>query len=421
MSYSITFVSADLMIGVVTSGDEEVAMQEARIDYLSSSFLERVRRSYKLALDSVQDRYGHIWETIDQCRAPVHAALLAESNDELRNIFSNPVSSDLFLGVDHLCHSVLGQLSPIRKPSERTIPSPYMIDGVQAFEEHGISDYFANVTSKNLSALARACGIEPSHQTSADYEKMLHSLDRLLGHRILFPNFPAELGLTTTRGIATDRAIRALYQAWRALTLVANRSDPSVIEIGPGAGRTAYYAYCGGINDYTTVDLPMGMAAQACFLGRALGPDKIWMLADDAELAGGRIKLLVGHLPDRKYTLALNADSLPEMTFNIASEYLKWIRHHCQLFLSINYDANWFTVEALSTKWLKLSKSVLCPVAPTDGGYAEQIFIPRPMILPVMAWHRLAWHAAKIFGWRAASSFKRRLRLLPKAMRNYVQ
>jgi hypothetical protein len=103
MSYSITFVSANLMIGVVTSGDEEVAMQEARIDYLSSSFLERVRRSYKLALDSVQARYGHIWETIDQCRAPVHAALLAESNDELRNIFSNPVSSDLFLGVDHLC------------------------------------------------------------------------------------------------------------------------------------------------------------------------------------------------------------------------------------------------------------------------------------------------------------------------------
>jgi hypothetical protein len=121
-----------------------------------------------------------------------------------------------------------------------------MIDGVQALDEHGIADYFTNVTNKNLSALARACGIEPSHQTSGDYEKMLHSLDRLLGHRILFPNFPTELGLTTTRGIATDRAVRALYQAWRALTLVANRSDPSVIEIGPGAGRTAYYAYCRG-------------------------------------------------------------------------------------------------------------------------------------------------------------------------------
>jgi hypothetical protein len=291
-----------------------------------------------------------------------------------------------------------------------------MIDGVQALDEHGISDYFTNVTSKKLSAVARACGIESGHQRSADYEKMLHSLDRLLGHRIVFPNFPAELGLTNTRGIATVRAVRALYQAWRALTLVANRPDPSVIEIGPGAGRTAYYAYCAGINDYTTVDLPMGMVAQACFLGRALGPDKIWMLADDAGLAGGRIKLLVGHLPDRKYTLALNVDSLTEMTFNIASEYLRWIRQHCQLFLSINLDANWFTVEGLSTKWFKLSKSIPCPI---DGDYAEQIFIPRPMILPMMAWHRLAWHAAKVFGRRTAFSFQRRLRLLPKALRNY--
>src|SRR6516162_2303724 len=101
-------------------------MTEWRTDYLSASFLERVRRSYKLALTTVSGRYGRIWETIDQRRAPVHAALLAGTDVELRNIFSNPVSSDLFLGVDPLCHSILGQLPPIGQPSEQTIPSLYM-------------------------------------------------------------------------------------------------------------------------------------------------------------------------------------------------------------------------------------------------------------------------------------------------------
>src|SRR5215472_7634187 len=80
----------------------KASMTESRTDYLSASFLERVQRSYKLALSAVHGRYGRIWETIDQQRAPVHAALLAETDIELRNIFSNPVSSNLFLGVDPL-------------------------------------------------------------------------------------------------------------------------------------------------------------------------------------------------------------------------------------------------------------------------------------------------------------------------------
>jgi hypothetical protein len=379
-------------------------MTESRTDYLSASFLERVRRSYKLALRTVRGRYGRIWETIDQQRAPVHAALLAETDVELRNIFSNPVSSDLFLGVDPLCHSILGQLPPVGQPSEQTIPSLYMLAGgrLRSFDEEAVANHFRNATNKKLSLLARECGVQPS----MDHENTLRSLDRLLGQRIVFPNFPAELGLVTSRGTASFRAVLALYNAWRALTLLADMDDRSIIEIGPGAGRTAYYAYSAGITDYTTVDLPIGIVSQACFLGKALGPDKIWLPADDPKLANGRIRLLVEQLPDRNYGLALNTDSLTEMTSTIAQQYLRWISQHCRFFLSINYDKNYFTVDQLATKWFKLENSHVCPV---DEVYAEQVFKPRAVPLPMLAWHRLGWHRAKIFVRGAASSLQRRI------------
>ena len=381
----------------------KASMTEWRTDYLSASFLERVRRSYKLALTTVSGRYGRIWETIDQRRAPVHAALLAGTDVELRNIFSNPVSSDLFLGVDPLCHSILGQLPPIGQPSEQTIPSLYMLAGdrLRSFDEEAVADHFRIAANKKLSLLARECDVQPS----MDDENTLGSLDMLLGQRIMFPNFPAELGLVTSRGTASYRAILALYNTWRALTHLANMDDRSIIEIGPGAGRTAYYAYSAGITDYTTVDLPIGIVVQACFLGKALGPDKIWLPADDPRLASGRIRLLE-QLPDRKYGLALNTDSLTEMTSTIAQQYLRWISQHCRLFLSINLDGNYFTVDQLATKWFKLANSNVCPV---DDGYAEQVFKPRVVPLPMLAWHRLGWHRTKIFVRRAASSLQRRM------------
>jgi hypothetical protein len=378
-------------------------MTDSRTDYLSASFLERVRRSYKLALRSVRGRYGRIWETIDQKRAPVHAALLAETDVELRNIFSNPVSSDLFLGVDPLCHSIIGQLPPIGQPSEQTAPSLYMLAGghLRSFDEEAVANHFRNATKKNLSLLARECGVQPL----MDDENTLGSLDKLLGQRITFPNFPAELGLVTSRGTVSFRAVPALYNTWRALALLADMDDRSIIEIGPGAGRTAYYAYSAGITDYTTVDLPIGIVVQACFLGKALGPDKIWLPADDPKLANGRIRLLE-QLPDRSYGLALNTDSLTEMTLTIAQQYLRWISQHCLLFLSINLAGNYFTVDQLATKWFKLENSHVCPL---EEVYAEQIFKPRAVPLPMVAWHRLGWHRTKIFVRRAAFSLQRQI------------
>ena len=114
-----------------------------------------------------------------------------------------------------------------------------------------------------------------------DVETMMLQLDQAVGFRIDFPNpFPDEIGLVTSRGIASRRAVQALYQAARIASLIKENAA-RIAEIGAGPGRTAYYATKFGITDYTIIDLPMSNVAQANFLGRTLGPDMISLFGEN--------------------------------------------------------------------------------------------------------------------------------------------
>jgi hypothetical protein len=77
--------------------------------YLDDSFLDRVRAGYRLALGSVGMNTSSMWRLISQRQAPVHAALMAEGNDQLRRIFIDPSSVDLFYGVDNISRSILAK------------------------------------------------------------------------------------------------------------------------------------------------------------------------------------------------------------------------------------------------------------------------------------------------------------------------
>lgn len=111
-------------------------------------------------------------------------------------------------------------------------------------------------------------------------------------------------------------------------------------------GRVCYHLYRSGSTDCTTIDLPLGIVAQACFLGRALGPDALWFAGEDKGTAAGRIKLLFAR-PDQRYGLAMNVDSITEMPEAEAFRYVQWLGTHASLFLSINHGENRFTVAEL--------------------------------------------------------------------------
>lgn len=324
-----------------------------RLRSLDAAFLDRVRRSYRSALADGSGSPGRLWRIIRGRQASVHAALLADTDDDLRAIFADPLSCDLYYGVDNLCRSMLGE----------TFADAATIKG------------FSEDSQAVLFGLARTLGLGAAGDWRGfDFETFLDRLDPLLNQRVEFPTlFSGELGLATSRGVAGYRAIQALYQTWRVLGLLSSAAEKSIVEIGPGMGRTAYYAFRAGITDYTTIDLPLGVVAQACFLGAALGPDKVWLPADDAGCAPGRIKLLfAGRDPQRRFGAALNADSLTEMPLGAALGYLAWIKRHASVFLSINHLQNLFSVAEIAA----LADLPLCESRPYPirDGYVEEIF-----------------------------------------------
>jgi hypothetical protein len=266
-------------------------MGSAAMD-LDDSFLDRVRRSYALALKENARARGRVWRVIDARRQDVHAALVADSLTRLREIFRDPISTDLYYGTDNLCRS----LCPDR---------------------------------------------------SADF---------------------LSLALTSSR------AMFGQYQAKRLCDALATLNGKSVVEIGPGVGHTVYYAYLSGITDYTTIDLPLGMVAQACFLGAALGPDKIWLDGEDAAQTEGRIKLFCSHLKlHRKFDVSLNADSMTEMSLSAALDYAKWLNRHARAFISVNHEMNLFTVAEIANVEFAASHSTRVAF-PFRKGYFEETF-----------------------------------------------
>ena len=158
------------------------------------------------------------------------------------------------------------------------------------------------------------------------------------------PNpYPNEVGLKTSRGVASYRAVQALYQAYRVAELVRDRPNARVIEIGGGLGRTAFYAHQFGLRDYTLIDLPMTNVAQAYFLGRVLGADAICLCGENRP--GIRIQPPAVFLDAAdRYDLVVNVDALPEMAADTATAYCQAIKARADIFLSINHEYNALTV-----------------------------------------------------------------------------
>lgn len=225
---------------------------------------------------------------------------------------------------------------------------------------------------------------------SRDVEHALSYFDGQLRQRIKFPNpFRGELGLTTNRGIASYRAIHALYQARRTLELLKAHHGTSVIEIGPGMGRGAYYAHQAGITNYTTIDLPLGVVRQACFLGTTLGPDNIWIEGEDPDLASGRVNLLFADRPpERHFDVAVNVDSMTEMPVDIAFDYLTWIAEHCSVFFSINHDICVATVAEVAAYALDPKRVEGYPYRLRERYFEETFLLGRARHPALLAWRR---------------------------------
>jgi hypothetical protein len=318
--------------------------------------VKRIHSNYRNYRQQSQAALKDIWnDYIGGVRKEDEAKLAGSDVDAVAKLLRDPATNKICFGFDELFdHSIL----------------PNHPLGVFVSSPLGLHD--------NLLRLAEAIGVRRKYNPERigygallpPVEEILTGLDAALGTNIVFPNpFPAEAGLVTSRGIASYRAIQAVYQAYR-LVEVAGR-DARVIEIGGGMGRTAFYAHALGIRNYTIFDLPLTNVMQSYFLGRTLGAEAVAM--DLESVDGIRVLPYFEFFEESgNYDICLNVDSLTEIDRGLAEKYCNALLTRAPTLLSINHESNAFTAREIC---LGVGmRSLLRMPYWLRRGYVEEIF-----------------------------------------------
>ena len=317
------------------------------------ALVERIIAAYEQSVGVTQQSDSFWDNAFFNRKREIHDALMAKDRLVLAEMLRDPGRTDLFYGFENLARSLA----------------------------HG-ANYGGRNVHLDLMLLSEALGVERSRNPEygeptslPDVESLLERLDDTLGFSLQFPNpFAGEVGLATSRGVASYRAVQAIFQAWRIVELVDAQPGARVLEIGAGLGRTAYYATQFGVSDYTIVDIPLSNVAQATFLGRALGTDAIRLFGEDG--SGVRILPPPAFLEgDDSYDLVVNVDSLTELAPDVARSYAEAIKARAALFLSMNHEYQAFTVRELFNQ-IGLTAASRAPYW-MRRGYVEEVFLVR--------------------------------------------
>ena len=323
-----------------------------------AELIARVVAAYRAASVTALGSKNSAWlQSFSDFKRPIDDALIGRDAEAVvAPMLRDPGSNMLFYGFDNL--------------NCRTGSSP-----ATEIAHHSIPVY------DDLLRLAEAIGVrrlDNPEQLQAprppETSIILRDLDTAFGLTVKFPNpFPGEVGLATSRGVASYRAVQALYQAYRVAELVKDRPAARIVEIGGGLGRTPFYAHQFGLRNYTIIDLPMTNVAQGYFLGRVLGPDAISLFGEARP--GIRILPPVAFLnATDSYDIAVNVDLLTEMALATATSYCREIRGRADIFLSINHECNARTVRDICAG-LGMSASSRAPYW-LRRGYLDEVFRP---------------------------------------------
>jgi hypothetical protein len=295
-----------------------------------AALIARLVRSHKTRQETPTDIWLKIYSDHHQ---DIIAILNSDDGTKIQELFRDPVTSDLLFGFDSLAKS----LRAARRIEDRHMPRLVfdafvtLAEAIKARRVEWPENYRIGMRNK------------------FEAEVVLSQIDTAIGFKFPIPNpYPAEYGLVTDRGIASFRVPQALYQAWRISQLVSGRTNPRILEIGGGLGRTAYYARQFGVLDYTIVDIPISSLAQGYFLGRTVGEDQVALVGEAG--TPSQIKLISPStfLNDTsRYDLIVNIDSLTEVGRKAADQYWQAIQARSDIFFSVNHEANEFTVADL--------------------------------------------------------------------------
>ncbi|HUL40619.1 MAG TPA: putative sugar O-methyltransferase [Burkholderiales bacterium] len=330
-----------------------------------AAMVARLLRAYEASTESKVAGPSAVWRMIYKTRLqPLHRILVDGDVGAVSALLRRPGDNDLFYGFENL----FGDMVKSFKES-----SAYEMGHAKWCQ-----DYLVRV-AEAVGALRienpERRGSNPTYGTMPT-DEILAAIEEAVGCEIRFPNpYPDEFGLKTKRGVASIRAIHAIYQAWRIRELVRHMPHPRVLELGAGLGRTAFYARQLGISDYTIIDLPLTALSQGYFLMRTLGEDQVALQEEHQGGASAKVKILnpAAFLESSEsYDLIVNVDSLTEMNRSTAELYWKRIEASARLFLSINHEANEFTVKELIDRSSRIASRHRHPYW-VRHGYVEEL------------------------------------------------
>ena len=296
------------------------------------NLVQRIAKAYRASVVTEMGPPGLFWfnEFVDMKRT-IHDALMADNVADLQEMLRHPDKTDLLYGFDNLNLNFVLRRQPADAEAMRGLNHRLLVNLCAA-----------------LGSLPRFNPEQPRPDSPVSLEQIFEWLDSTCGFRLEFPILSAnELGLSTSRGLVTERAVQAVYQNFRTSLFCRDIEAPRILEIGAGLGRTAYYSWRKGLRDYTIVDIPMTAVAQAYFLGRFLGEDCIKLYG---ETSGGSIRILPPQAffdSQDHYDVAVNVDSMTEMAREVAQKYVTNIEDRAGMLLSVNHESNPFTVRDL--------------------------------------------------------------------------
>ena len=325
-----------------------------------------IKRSYqKVTRKEVLLKESARWSTIASKQKDIHNALLSD-DQSAAELLSNPAKTNLYYGVDNLAEDIVAKMTSTCEGSGQELRK--MVETlVIAIGQNLILNPQGGEKFRDKSS-----------QPSLSTEEYLQKINSALGMEVRFPNpFAGELGIKTTQGMISYRAIPAIYQAYRMRQICHFTEGYDCLEIGAGMGRTVFYAHQLGLR-CTVIDLPMTIVGQALFLSAALGEDAIWMLGDTMPKENRILLLPPSELDtlERDFNVVLNSDSLTEMGRETALDYMKYIENHAQFFISINHEFNHFTIKEISALTSTLMPLSRCLYWLREG-YVEEVFSVR--------------------------------------------
>jgi hypothetical protein len=295
---------------------------------ISENFASRIKQSYMEALNDFETYGDSMWRELDERKLPVHQVLTTQNPKFIADYLSNPASHELFFGFDETYSS-----------------SDYVIN------EMGPEDLIISA----LNFLAQAVGAVPvvNPESVIREEKispngLIAKIVQYLKVDISFPySFPKEFGLQTKYGVITYRIVQSLYQSHLVVENIQrfNLKGNTVLEIGGGLGRNAYYLSNAKIQT-TLVDLPLTQVASATYLGKVLGEANISLNGENFKNSVVRFltpKKLYQN-SHKTFTISMNCDSFVEMDVGIANRYAEFCLNNSNLLISMNHEANSFKV-----------------------------------------------------------------------------